>query len=194
MQRSRFGLPAGGALALLLALTSSAQATTLVRASLSDLVATNSQVVVGEVVDAYSYWNPEGTFILTDVTLATREVVKGESGKQLLTITLLGGSVDGLSTVILGNPQLVPGYSYVLFLNRENLPGAACSLTLRDLCQGSFEIQGSPGKERAVSQAVGEPLLPDRKGQVEAVGGAQGLPLATLLESVRNAARQGVRK
>jgi len=43
-----------------------AGATSIRRASLDQLVAENAIVVVGRIVDVYSHWNPEGTFILSE--------------------------------------------------------------------------------------------------------------------------------
>jgi hypothetical protein len=94
-----------------------AGATTLVRQSLEDLVAANSRIVVGEVVDTYSYWNKEKNFILTDVRFSVTEVIKGAPRDTELKLTILGGEVGDLATVIIGGAELIPGHSYVLFLS-----------------------------------------------------------------------------
>src|SRR5690349_11478748 len=155
-----------GALALALAasVAAPASATTLVRASLDELVAANSAVVLGEVVDVESYWNAEHTFILTDVRFRTSDVLKGRAQSDELTITVMGGSVGDLTTLIIGGPQLFPGHSYVLFLNEESLPGAQSVLTVRDLVQGAFDVVMAKDGLRAVSQANSHPLLPDKAG------------------------------
>jgi hypothetical protein len=175
-----------GFLLLLLAMSAIAplSATTLVRAGLDELVASNERVVVGEVLDAVSYWNQDRTFILTDVRIAPAETIKGKNEREL-TVTLLGGTVGGLTTLIVGGAELLPGRSYVLFLNPEKLPGTRQTLTLRDHSQGAFEVTNRKGELRAVSQAVRHPLAPDRSGRIDAPGGAEGLPLATLLENLR---------
>jgi hypothetical protein len=169
-------------------------ATTLVRTGLDDLVARNERVVVGEVVDAISYWNEDKTFILTDVRIAPDETIKGKAEGEL-TVTLLGGKVGDLTTLIVGGAELIPGRSYVLFLKPEKLPGARQVLTLPDHCQGAFEIVTQKGELRAVSQANRHPLLPDRGGLRDAPGGAEGFRLDTLLENLRGTVkRQGVRR
>lgn len=119
----------GGALAMAVAVAAGAVApagaTTLIRAGLEDLAATNDTVVVGEVLATQSYWNDEGTFILTDVRVAPAEVLKGRAARQReLTVTLMGGTVGDRTTVIVGGAELAPGRSYVLFLGEEDLPGA----------------------------------------------------------------------
>lgn len=169
-------------------------ATTLVRSGLDELVADNERVIVGEVIDAVSYWNKDRTFILTDVRIAPNETIKGKAEGEL-TVTLLGGKVGDLTTLIVGGAELIPGRSYVLFLRPEKLPSAGQALTLPDHCQGAFEVISKGGELRAVSQASGHPLAPDRGGRIDAPGGAEGLPLDTLLKSLRGTVkRQEVRR
>jgi hypothetical protein len=178
-----------GALALAIAasVAAPASATTLVRASLDELVASNEAVVVGEVVDVESYWNAEHTFILTDVRFSVSDVLKGNSRGGELTITLMGGSVGELTTLIVGGPQLFPGHSYVLFLNEESLPGVQ-ALTVRDLVQGAFDVVMAKDGLRAVSQANSHPLIADKQGYLDAPGGVEGFPLTAMMTSVREIA------
>ena len=176
--------------ALALGLVAPAAGSTLVRASLDDLVALNRLVLVGEVVDAYSYWNSEGNFILTDVRIATTSVLKGRATMGEVVITIPGGTVGDLSTVIVGGAELVPGRSYVLFLNEADLPGLH-ALTVRDLCQGVFDFQEDEGGLRAISQANRHPLLPDVQGETRPPGGAQGLPLEAMVRDIRRSVARG---
>lgn len=162
-------------------------AATLRRAGLEQLVADNRTVVVGEVVDAHSYWNADNTFILTDVRVEVAEVLKGEAG-PVMTITLMGGTVGDLTTLIVGGPELVPGRSYVLFVAEGDLPGAARVPTLTDLTQAVFDVRLEAGRVRAVSQAAPMPLVPDVFGVSEPAGGRQGMELGTLVRSIRELA------
>lgn len=168
-------------------------ATTLIREGLDELVATNQRVVMGEVVGARSYWNQDKTFILTDVRIAPDETLKGKREREIV-VTLPGGRVDDLTTLIVGGAELIPGRSYVLFLNAETLPGGRRALTIPDHCQGAFEIKMDQGGLRAVSQATQHALVPDRSGRRDVPGGVEGLALPDLLESLRSAVkRQEVR-
>ena len=170
-----------------------ASATTLVRESLDELVAGNRTVVVGEVVDARSYWNEDGTFILTDLRIAPSEFLKGgrfHRGGEF-TVTLMGGSVGDLTTLIIGSAELIPGRAYVLFLNEESLPGTK-ALTVRDLAQGAFDLVMTKDGLRAISQANRHPLVPDAKGYVDAPGGVEGLPFEAMVQTVREIAGRQV--
>jgi hypothetical protein len=174
------------ALALVASAVAPASATTLIRESLDGLVAGNRAIVVGEVVDASSYWNEDHSFILTDVRVAVHEAIKGNVKDREITVTIMGGRVGEITTLIVGGPELIPGNSYVLFLNEENLPGAERALTVRDLCQGTFDVSIGRGGLRAISQANRHPLLPDARGSFEAEGGAEGFPMSSLIQSIRD--------
>jgi hypothetical protein len=177
------------AVAVAAAVAAPAGATTLIRQSLDELVANNSTVVVGEVVAVRSYWNQDGTFILSDVTFGVSETLKGQKSRPEITITVMGGTVGELTTLIVGGPELVEGRSYVLFLNREDLPGAPAALTVRDLSQGAFDLRLDERAElRAVSQARNHPLLADEDGLSAAPGGALGLSFDDMTRAIREIA------
>lgn len=163
-------------------------ATTLIRQSLEDLVAHNETVIVGEVVDTSSYWNQDGTFILTDVRIATHEVLKGRVKQKEVTLTVLGGTVGDKSALIVGGAELVRGRSYMLFVSKGELPGGQAAPTVRHHSQGAFDIVMAGNGLRAISQANRHPLQPDIRGQVTPPGGAQGIPLGTLMQSIREIA------
>jgi len=178
------------ALAITASVVAPACATTLVRASLDKLVAGNELVVVGEVLDVQSHWNQEGTFILTDVRVAAADVLKGRLAEREFTVTLMGGQVGELTTLIIGGAELVPGQAYVMFLNREDLPGATRTLTVRDLSQGTYDLVMSQEGLRAVSQASRQPLVADDKGMAAAPGGAEGLAYDSMVQTIRELARR----
>lgn len=177
------------ALAVAALVAAPAGATTLIRQSLDELVANNATIVVGEVVAVHSYWNQEGSFILSDVTFGVSDTLKGQQPRPEITITVMGGTVGDRTAVIVGGPELVEGKPYVLFLNREDLPGAKAALTVRDLSQGAFDLVLDDRAElRAVSQAQGHPLLPDQDGLSDAPGGARGLAFDAMTRAIREIA------
>lgn len=178
-------------LALALAAFAPAEATTMIRMGVEELVASNEAVVLGRVVDVQSYWNSEGSFILSDVTVEVLDVLKGSAAKEI-TLTVMGGSVGELTTLILAGPEMMVDGEYLLFLNREDLPGVSGVRTVRDLAQGIFDVVGARSSLRAVSQASRHPLLPDARGISEAPGGQEGIPLENLIRQVRDLA--GVRR
>lgn len=170
------------------AVASPASATTLQRAGLDELVRGNAIVVSGRALDARSYWNAEGTFILTDITFVADTRLKGDPGQREFRFTILGGTVGNLTTIIVGGPEVVPGKSYVLFLNREDLPGVDRALTIRELSQGIFDIVDGPGGMRAVSQARNERLVADKFGKTDPVGGTAEIVLDQFSRDIRRVA------
>ncbi len=177
-------------LALAASLAAPADATTLRRMGVEELVAANQAIVVGQVSDVRSYWNKDRSFILTDVRIAVNDVLKGNVGDEV-TVTLMGGRVGEVTTLILGGAELLPGKSYLLFLNEESLPGKRAQ-TVRDLCQGAYDLVIGKDGLRAVSQANRHPLIPDRLGYVDAPGGVEGFPFNAMLQSIRGLVRGGV--
>ena len=161
-----------------------ADATTLMRASLADLTAANSTIVIGDVLDIHSYWNEDASFILTDVKVRVGETMKAEGSPEAVTITLLGGTVGEISTLVLGVPSLEIDKSYLFFLNEEQLPGGQRHLTVRDHCQGAFDILAIDGELRARSQAWDFGLVPDELGSSQPPGGEEGLKLESILETI----------
>ena len=173
------------AFAIAAAAVAPAGATTLVRQSLDNLVADNATIVLGEVVDARSHWNADHSFIVTDVQIAVQDVMKGAAQDREITLTLMGGRVGDLTTLIVGGAELIPGSSYVLFLNEEELPGRQRALTVRDHAQGVFNLEIAKDGLRAVSQANRHPLVADHSGNFEAAGGLDGYPAAAMIQSIR---------
>ena len=169
-----------------LGLAGPAAATTLMRVGLERLVAENSTVMIGEVVETRSYWNADGSFILTDVVVEPDAVLKGErsiEGRRVL--TLMGGQVDDLSAVVLGGATLEVGRSYLLFSSVSDLPGSPAVATVKHHSQGVFELnESADGSLRAVSQAAGEDLVADGEGRSRVPGGIEGMALDRMLRTI----------
>jgi hypothetical protein len=169
------------------ALAAPASATTLIRQDLANLVHENGTIVQGKVVDLHSYWNQDHNFILTDVRVRPSDGFKLFRPGNDMTFTILGGMVGDVTTLIVGGPVLVPGTEYLLFLNREDLPGAAQALTVRDLVQGVFEVGVVNGQRRFFSQALGHPLAPDALGRSDVPGGDVGIEATDMVRQIRKA-------
>jgi len=162
-----------------------AAATTLIRQGLENLVRENESIVQGKVLDLHSYWNQDHNMILTDVRVRPSAGLKGVGRDRDVTFTLVGGTVGETTVLIVGGPELVPGSEYLLFLNREDLPGSPHSLTVRDLVQGVFEAGTVKGEQRFFSQALRHPLSPDAQGRTDVPGGEEGMGAAEMMRQIR---------
>lgn len=188
MRRAARGLLGFVAAALAIGSAVPAGATSLRRASLDGLVASNRLIVVGEVLEASSYWNADGTFMLTDVRISAVDVLKGGVADREVTLTLLGGTVGDLTTLIIGGAELIPGRAYVLFLDRQDLPGVEKALTVSDHSQGVFDLEMTGTGLRALNQARKHALVPDDLGLTEPPGSREGVAFSTLIQEIREAA------
>ena len=156
-----------------------AAATTLVRQGLDRLTTENEAVVQAKILETHSYWNDDHTFILTDVRARASRVFKGPDAESV-TLTLMGGTVGEVTTLIVGGASLVPGSEYVLFLAHADLPGASGRLTVREHAQAVFVLENG----RAFSEAIGEPLVPDANGDTAVPGGEDGLAVDELIRQI----------
>jgi hypothetical protein len=176
---------AGLFLALTAAAIAPASATSIKRVSLDRLVADNELVVVGRVLDIYSHWNSDGTFILSDVRVVVDDALKGDAGQREFTFTAMGGTVGDKSIVIVGGPDIEVGKPYMLFLSRQDVPGLQNALSVRDLSMGSVDTTETPRGRWALNQSVRHGLIPDATGSAEPPGGFQGTALTTLSRQIR---------
>ncbi len=145
------------------------RASTVVHLNLRDLTLASSDIVVGRVEATRAHWNDAHTRIVTEVTVAIGEALKGAPGGTL-TLTQLGGEADGFRYAIAGAPAFRPGEEALLFVWRDRLGRAQ----VNGLAQGKFEIATDPATgERTVQRqaegaAVGDvsSLSPLKQGQV----------------------------
>jgi hypothetical protein len=162
----------------------SAPATTLVRQDVAGLVGSSSDIVVGRVNKVQSRWDESHQHIVTDVTFEVSESVKGE--RRRLTLTQLGGEVDGIRVTVPASPVFRPGEEALLFVWRDSRQRAQ----VNGLGQGKFDIWRDPvSHERLLSRRlpgleIGElkTLRPPRPGEPEA-----RVPLDRMMGEIRRA-------
>jgi len=124
------------AAALALALASpAADASQVLHQTLRELTLGSSDIVVGRVESTSARWNEAHTRILTDVTVRVSESLKGAGG-GVLTLTQLGGDLDGFRLSVPGSPLFRPGEDALLFLWRDPQGRAQ----VNGLGQGKFDI------------------------------------------------------
>ncbi len=75
----------------------------------------SEKIIRGEVVVVESYWNPEKTFIYTNVTVLIDEYIKGD-GPRRITIKIPGGAVGDKTHWVSDTPQFRVGDYEVILL------------------------------------------------------------------------------
>ena len=137
MRHQRLTLAA--ALTLSLFAIPATRATTLAHLDTRTLTRSSPQIVIGRVVVARAHWNEAHTRIVTDVDVAVSETLKGVPAERV-TLTQLGGEVDGVKVSVAGCAAFRPGEEALLFVWRD----ARGHAQLTGLAQGKFEIERDP--------------------------------------------------
>jgi hypothetical protein len=123
-----------------------AQATTITRASLDDLIHQSTIIVRGRVVGSQAA--NKGSLVYTNYKIQVIERWKGAAEDQVQ-VQVPGGTYNGVQQVIAGSPQLNLGAEYVFFLWR----GPSGAIYVMGLSQGVLDIvKDASGSERVVRQ------------------------------------------
>jgi hypothetical protein len=166
--------------ALLLALTAlPAGASTFVAMSDAELVAQSDAVVVGEVLETFSYWNENKSMIFTEAVIHVHDVVAGNA-PAVLNVRTPGGVVGGYKVEAHGFPAFRQGQRQLLFVHH----GQANVLEVTGFQQGQYRIERRrDGVRMAVPALAGVQLL-TRSGAP--APRPQAVPLEDLVSSIRS--------
>ncbi|MFO8071813.1 MAG: hypothetical protein R6V85_08055 [Polyangia bacterium] len=170
------------AIAAAAALLPRAGGASVVRAlSLEELVRASSAVVIGVPGAPVAGRDARGR-IVRRVPFAVERRVIGEVDDNL-TVTLLGGELEGAGTWVPGEAELPEGEESLLFL--EPVPGSTGELRVTGMAQGRFSIETVAATgERCATRELAAP----RMATDGAVGGTPGeacFPLESLVRKIR---------
>jgi hypothetical protein len=142
----------------LLAMPSPAPASVALRLDLPELTASADLIVRARVASEGSRWDASHRRIYTDVTVAVQEVYKGDARVgDALTVTRLGGSVDGIGMRVAGEVSLAAGEESILFLRRHD-PRRGSRLTVVGMAQGKLLVLRDRRGVRVLPSAGGAGL------------------------------------
>jgi len=168
--------------ALLVAVTVPASASTFLAMSQEELVAESDAVVIGEVMQVQSYWNEGATAIVTDALVRVSETLAGNAD-GVVQVRTFGGQVGPVRIEAHGFPVFEQGQRVVLHLR-----GDGESTRVVGYQQGHFRVlvRHSDGVQVAVPTV-------DDGAHVVTRDGAPAQPqrvrtLDTLRQEVRDAA------
>lgn len=125
------------ALALIVS-ASATFATTLRHLDTRSLTLGSSDIVVGAVESTTPRWSADRKKIFTDIDIRVAESLKGAGGGsgERLTLTQLGGEIDGVRYSIPGGPLFRRGEEALVFVWRD----AKGQAQVNGLAQGKFDI------------------------------------------------------
>jgi hypothetical protein len=173
----------------LLALPAPAAGRSFAPKEFDQMVAEAEQIFVGTVAAADSWRLPAG-LIVTDVTFATSEVLKGPVG-GVVTLLMPGGTVEDETLKVSGLPALEVGATYLVFV-RDN-GSAIVPVVGGD--QGLFRIARDPGSGRELAlDARGKPIASETVRRALGQSGlrlepAPPVALPALLRAIRDRVR-----
>ena len=149
-------------LAAILALTwcsLPAQATTIVRSSLDDMIGTSTLIVRGKVLRSAPQRN--GNLIHTVVQVQVLEQLKGQAAAQV-EFVLPGGNLGYLKQAVPGVPSFDVGAEHVFFL----WTGPSGRTRLLGLGQGVLDfVKSSSGETMVSRQAIAAQVVDRQTGQ-----------------------------
>jgi hypothetical protein len=127
-----------------------AGASQVLHQTLRDLTLGSSDIVIGQVEGARAHWDASHRKIVTEITVQVSESLKGAPPGRL-TLTQLGGDVDGFRYSVPGNPLFRAGEEALLFVWRD----AKGRAQVNGLAQGKFDITTNAATgERTVQRAL----------------------------------------
>ncbi len=121
-----------------LAACPAAHASQVIHLDTRALTRESSDIVIGTVGEQHAHWNAAHTMIVTDVTIRVSQALKGGGGD--LTLTQVGGEVDGLRYAVEGSASFRGGEDVLVFAWRDGAGRAQVD----GLGQGKFEIRRDP--------------------------------------------------
>jgi hypothetical protein len=122
-----------------------ASASTFVAMDEHELVAASVAVVEGRVLEVHSFWNADGTAILTEATIQVNDVVAGRAA-DVVTVRTFGGQVGDHVIEAHGFPTFQQGEQALLFLQN----GGHGALRVTGYQLGHYRIRTERGQRLAV--------------------------------------------
>jgi hypothetical protein len=124
-----------------------ASATTVIPATLDDIVAGSQLIVHGRVVEVQAQAAGDRRSIYTVVTVAVDEAIKGAPGRTV-SFRTPGGQVGRYRRVVVGAPEFATGEQVIVFLRG----GGAAIPSLFGLSQGVYKVTRAEAAQRFVAQ------------------------------------------
>lgn len=180
-------------LALLCLLGVPAHASMMLPMSVAELSRGADLVAQGKVIRTESRLSAGGGRIFTVVTFEVAEAWKGGGAGSQVEIHVPGGTVDGISQVVMGAAHFVEGEEAVVFLRelRPSLQSLPAPITqVVGMAQGKLEVEVAPSGERiAVQRLEGLELVDPQSHQLVTPPVIEPIPLQALKAQVQAVGR-----
>jgi hypothetical protein len=163
-------------------------ATTFIEFTLKDLCMKSDHIIVAQVVSMKSYWNPDQRRIFTEIQLEVNDNIKGQFQKQdQLKLTVYGGTVNGITTIVVGAPRFTVGERSVLFLSERHSVKFGRNFIVVGLSQGKFNIfiDKETGEDKVMREQIEFPLQLEKEGLSLPLTNTQAITLRDFVKHTR---------
>ena len=124
----------------------------VVERSISELTAEAQQIVIGDVIDVYSFWNAEHDMIRSQITIEVSDYLMG-TGDGIEVLEMSGGTVDDVTLMVSVLPIFELGDHVLLFLG-DNEIRLVESFQGAFLTDGLSIIQMAPACQRTIPETL----------------------------------------
>lgn len=136
-----------GVVALAAVIAVPVSASTFVAMDDQELVRASAAVVEGRVLEVHSFWNADGTAILTEATVAVTDVVAGHA-PEVVKVRTFGGRVGDHVIEAHGFPAFRKDESALLFLRSEASKAFEGAFRVTGYQLGHYRIRSGEAGER----------------------------------------------
>jgi hypothetical protein len=118
-----------------------AHASIMLRLELPELATQADGIVRGRVLKLVSRWDASHSRIFTDATIAVDRAYKGNHAPgEIITVTRIGGSVDGVGMRVIGEATFAEGEETLVFLRRYGMAATPAGYAVLGMAQGKLSI------------------------------------------------------
>jgi hypothetical protein len=163
-------------------------ASTVIELTLKDMCSVSSDIVITRAISIQSYLRSDQNRIFTDIQLEVNDVMKGQFQKgDQIKLTMYGGTVNGITTFVVGAPQFDFGKHSVLFLLESQSTHFGRNFAVVGLSQGKFDIfvDQATQEEKVVRDQIHFPLQLEKGGLRLSLTSTQALPLSDFVKHIK---------
>ena len=162
--------------------------TTFRELSLKELCERSGDIIVGKVVSLNSYKSPNFSRTYTDIDIEIVEIIKGKL-KGNIRLTMFGGTVDGITTMMVGAPSFIPGEQSVFFLsNKPDKKTQNLKYWVTGYFQGKFNIKRDEktNENMIFRDNFDNPLLLEKDGARLSITNSESMGLSEFIQYINN--------
>ncbi len=156
--------------------------------SLKELCDKSDNIIIARVISSQSYFVQNEKRIFTDISIQILETLKGGLKPfGNIKFTVLGGTVNGVTTLVLEAPIFRVGEESILFLSSVFLPNNRKNYVVSGFSQGKFNIftDQVPGVKKVKREQIQTPLKLERNVSPILLTNKDAIPLKDFISNIK---------